>query len=158
MLFVSTSNACRSLLAEACLRHLGQGKFKVFSCGVPAFVADAPDSLALLALQTAAIPSTGLSCKGWTEFTRNGAVRMDFVIALDADTLGTHPSWPGQPITALWEYPPVATNAKKRGNEAVETVQMLMSLRRRLELLVSLHSRSKKHTDLVHDLQDMSHL
>lgn len=158
VLFVSTSNACRSLLAEACLRHLGQGKFRVFSCGVPTLVADSPDKWALLALQTAAIPSTGLSCKGWAEFTRNGAVRMDFVISLDADTLDTHPSWPGQPITALWEYPPVAANAKKRGDGAVETIHMLMSLRRRLELLVSLHSRSKKHTDLVHDLQDMSHL
>jgi protein-tyrosine-phosphatase len=130
----------------------------VFSCGVPNLVADTPDSWALLALQTAAIPSTGLSCKGWTEFTRNGAVRMDFVIALHAATLDTHPSWPGQPITALWEYPRVAANAKKRGDGAVETIHMLMSLRRRIELLVSLHSRSKKRTDLVHDLQDMSHV
>jgi protein-tyrosine-phosphatase len=158
VLFVSTSNACRSLLAEACLRHLGQGKFKVFSCGVPSRIADAPDSWALLALQTAAIPTAGLSCKGWTEFMRNGAPRMDFVIALDAETLDTHPSWPGQPITALWDYPALATNPNKRGNVAVETVHMLMSMRRRIELLVSLHSRSKKRTDLVHDLQDMSHM
>jgi hypothetical protein len=83
---------------------------------------------------------------------------MNFVIALDADTLHMHPSWPGQPITALWDYPALITQANKRGQTAVESVHMLMSLRRRMELLVSLHSRSRKHTDLVHDLQDMSHV
>ena len=130
----------------------------MFSCGVPTLVADTPDRWALLALQTAAIPSAGLSCTGWAEFTRNGAARMDFVISLDAGTLDTHPSWPGQPIAALWEYTPVAANAKKRGDGAVETIHMLMSLRRRIELLVSLHSKGKKPTDLAHDLQDMSHV
>ena len=158
VLFVSASNACRSLLAQACLRHLGQGKFKVFSCGVPSRIADAPDSWALLALQTAAIPTAGLSCKGWTEFMRNGAPRMDFVIALDAETLDIHPSWPGQPITAVWDYPASVNAANKRGNGAVETIHMLMSRRMRLELLVSLYLRSKKRTDLVNDLQDMPHM
>ena len=158
VLFVSSSNACRSLLAEACLRHIGQGKFKVFSCGVPANITDAPNGSALLALQTASIPSTGLACKGWTEFTRNGAPRMDFVIALDASTLDIHPSWPGQPVTALWDYPELSSAGSSKVNVAVEAVHMLMSLRRRLELLVSLHSRGKKTTDLVHDLQDMAHL
>jgi len=158
VLFVSTSNACRSLLAEACLRHLGQGKFKVFSCGVPARIADAPHSAALLALQTAAVPAAGLACKSWTEFTRNGATCMDFVIALDASTLPTHPSWPGQPVTALWDYPEIASSPNLRLNAQVEVVQMLMSLQRRIELLVSLHSRSKRNTDLVPDLQDMSYL
>lgn len=158
VLFVSTSNACRSLLAEACLRHLGQGKFKVYSCGVPQRIAQAPDSSALLALQTASIPSTGLACKSWTEFTRNGAPRMDFVIALDASTLDNHPSWPGQPVTALWDYPELVSTASRRMNVTVEAVHMLMSLRRRIELLVSLHSKGKKRTDLAHDLQDMAHL
>lgn len=158
VLFVSTSNACRSLMAEACLRHLGHGKFKVYSCGVPQRIAEAPDSSALLALQTASIPSTGLACKSWMVYTRNGAPGMDFVIALDAGTLDAHPSWPGQPVTALWDYPELDSTAGRRVNVAVEAVQMLMSLRRRIELLVSLHSRGQNRTDLVHDIQDMSHL
>jgi protein-tyrosine-phosphatase len=157
VLFVSASNACRSLLAEACLQHLGQGKFKVFSCGVPDLIADTPDNWTLLALKTASIPAVNLKCKGWSEFTRNGAPRMDFVIALDAGTLDLHPPWPGQPVTALWDYPSLESNANKRGNGAA-VMHILMSLRRRIELLISLHSRSRKHTDLVHDLQDMSHI
>jgi hypothetical protein len=83
---------------------------------------------------------------------------MDFVIALDAYTLDTHPSWPAQPITALWDYPELFSTTNSRLNAPDQAVHMLMSLRRRIELLVSLHSRSSRHTDLVHDLQDMSHL
>jgi hypothetical protein len=83
---------------------------------------------------------------------------MDFVIALDASTLDTHPSWPGQPITALWDYPDIISTTSSRVNAPVQAVHMLMSLRRRIELLVSLHSRSSRCIDLVHDLQDMSHL
>ena len=157
VLFVSASNACRSLLAEACLRHLGQNKFKVYSCGVPDRIADAPDNWTLLALKTASIPAVDLECKNWSEFTRNGAPRMDFVIALDAGTLAMHPSWPGQPVTALWDYPSLDSNANKRGNGAA-VIHILMSLRRRIELLVSLHAKTKKHSELVHDLQDMSHI
>ncbi|OYU46202.1 MAG: hypothetical protein CFE44_03365 [Burkholderiales bacterium PBB4] len=65
VLFVSRENAFRSLLAEACLRHLGQGKFKVYSCGMPALVGNAPSPWTYLALQTAGIPGEGLRPE-WT--------------------------------------------------------------------------------------------
>jgi protein-tyrosine-phosphatase len=158
VLFVSQSNACRSLLAEACLSHLGAGKFKVFSCGVPTRLAENPASWALLALQTAGIPSTGLTCKGWTEFTRSGAPRMDFVIALDADTVSDHPSWNGQPATALWDYPEIAATHGKTKNPGIAAVQTLLSLRRRIELLVSLHARAQRGPDFLHDLRDLAYL
>jgi protein-tyrosine-phosphatase len=87
VLFVSAENACRSLLAEACLNHLGKGKLKAYSCGAPGLVVDNPYGWTLLALQTAAVPAVHLRCKPWTEFTRNGAPKMDFVVALDRDTL-----------------------------------------------------------------------
>lgn len=158
VLFVSRNNASRSLLAEACLRHLGKDKFRVFSCGAPSEVAETPDSWALLALQTAGIPTTGLRCKRWTEFTRSGAPMMDFVIALDVETAGNHPMWKGQPETALWDYP-LITAAKGNGpNLGIASIQTLVSLRRRIELLVSLHSRVQNRSDLRHDLRDMAHL
>jgi hypothetical protein len=31
-------------LAEACLNHLGKGKLKAFSCGVPSDIADKPNN------------------------------------------------------------------------------------------------------------------
>jgi protein-tyrosine-phosphatase len=159
VLFVSRENACRSLLAEACLRHLGGKKFKVHSCGVPYGVADRPDSWAVLALQTAGIPTDGLRCKSWAEFTKSGAPKMDFVIALDAETAMDHPSWPGQPETALWEYPMIALGRKSSATTpAIATMNTLHSLRRRIELLVSLHSRVSSKSELRHDLRDLAHM
>ena len=158
VLFVSKKNACRSLLAEACLSHLGTGRFKVFSCGVPSEVADAPASWTLVTLQTAGIPATGLRCKSWAEFTRSGSVKMDFVITLDSEVAAEQPSWIGQPVTAVWEYPALKARGEKNSILGLDTLQTLLSLRRRIELLVSLHARGNKPTDLQHDLRDMSHL
>lgn len=158
VLFVSETNACRSLLAEACLRHIGKNKFRVFSCGVPSRVAEAPSSWTLLALQTTGIVGADLRCKSWAEFTRSGAPRMDFVIALDAGTAELHPMWPGQPETATWDYPALAQKKGKGADVAIATVQTLVSLRRRLELLVSLHSKGHSRAELRHDLRDLSYV
>jgi arsenate reductase len=158
VLFVSDENGCRSLLAEACLNHLGKGKLKGFSCGVPGRIDAEPNGWTLIALQTASIPAIDLRCKAWTEFTRSGAPKMDFVIALDQNTLSMHPSWPGQPATALWDYPHVSGKTKSRSGDGLSAVQTLLSLRRRIEFLVSLHARGKSHADLQHDLRDLSHV
>jgi hypothetical protein len=83
---------------------------------------------------------------------------MDFVVALDQDTLLLHPSWPGQPVTALWDYPHILGNTKKRHDAGLSAVQTLLSLRRRIELMVSLHARSKTRADMQHDLRDLSHV
>jgi protein-tyrosine-phosphatase len=155
--FVSQENACRSLLAEACLNHLGKGRLKAYSCGEPARGAETPNSATFLALQTAAISSIGLTCKAWTMFTRNAAQRMDFVIGLDDETYGKLPAWPGQPVTACWDYPPI-TGKKKQVDSGLAAVQTLLSLRLRIELLLSLHASSKSPADLQHYLRDLSHV
>ena len=158
VLFVSEENGCRSLLAEACLNHIGDGKLRAFSCGVPKHVVENPFGWTLLALQTAAIPSVNLRCKPWTEFTRSGSPRMDIVVALDRDSLEIHPSWPGQPVTALWDYAHIEGGSKNRNKAGVTAEQTLLSLRRRIELLVSLHTRVKTHAELQHDLRDLAHV
>ena len=157
ILFVSVENSCRSLLAEACLRHLGQGSIQAFSCGIPYQTAAAPSPWALLALQTAGIPSDGLECKGWTGFFRSGAPKMDFVITLDAETAEHQPAWRGQPETALWAYQRLAASNAPRMENSVVAIHILMSLRRRIELLVSLLNRADQHSDLRHDIRDLAH-
>lgn len=157
VLFVSVENSYRSLLAEACLRHLGQGTLKAFSCGIPSRIADTPSPWTLLALQTAGIPSDGLQCKSWSEFSKSGSPKVDFVIALDAQAADSQPAWRGQPETALWAYPPMVTGKTSSIDNSVSAVHVLMSLRRRIELLVSLHQRTERHSDLRHDLRDLAH-
>ncbi len=146
------------MLAEACLRHLGKSTFRVFSCGVPTLSNGQPQDWALLALKTAGIPTEGLRCKGWNEFTRSGAPRMDFVIALDEATAYQHPRWPGQPETAVWGFDPLVARKNHSVDLGLATLNTLHALRRRIELLVSLHSRGVPRADLRHDLRDMAHL
>lgn len=157
-MFVSQDNAGRSLLAEACLRHLGKSKFRVFSCGVPALSNGQPAEWTLLALKTAGMSTDGLRCKGWTEFTRSGAPSLDFVIALDEATAHLHPMWPDQPETALWAFAPLVQRKNGSTDLGVATLHTLHSLRRRIELLVSLHSRGVTRSELRLDLRDMAHL
>jgi arsenate reductase len=158
VLFVSRDNALRSQLAEVCLRHLGQGRFKAYSCGAPGCVAESPSDWVFPTLKTAGMRADGLRCKSWTEFTRIGAPRMDFVIGLDEGTFERHPSWPGQPETALWAI--AAVDARKLGPQktGLETLNTLHALRRRIELLVSLAARGARASELRHDLRDMAHL
>ena len=158
VLFVSRENAFRSLLAEACLKHLGNGDFRVFSCGVPQLTASSPNRWTTLALHTVSMQASHIRCKSWVEFTKSGAPKMDFVIALDAKTMHHHPIWPGQPETALWDYP--ALQALEAGDPQLGliAVKTLMSLRQRIELLVSLRSRGCSRSDLRHDLRDMAHI
>jgi arsenate reductase len=158
VLFVSKENAARSLLAEACLRHLGKANFRAYSCGIPALSNGQPKSWTLLTLQTAGMSIDGLRCKGWTEFVRSGAPKMDFVISLDEDAENQHPLWLGQPETAVWAYPPLEQPKRSGMDVALATLQTLHSLRRRIELLICLHSKAAKRSDLRHDIRDMAHL
>jgi arsenate reductase len=158
VLFVGRENAARSLIAEACLRHLGQDKFLVYSCGMPGQTLDKPNDWALMALRQAGINIEALSCKDWSVFARRGAMPMNYVIALDDDAMQAHPPWPGQPEQALWSYAPLLRKKQSGMEMALAALQTLHSLRVRLELLVSLHSRATSPKDLRHDLRDMAHL
>ena len=56
--FVCTGNTCRSPMAEAMLKHLGGGAYKVCSAGVSAVTGDKITVNAVKALKKAGIPST----------------------------------------------------------------------------------------------------
>lgn len=157
VLFVSRENAARSILAEACLRHLGKEKFRVFSCGMPTQAHGQPHPWVLQGLASAGMYCDGLRSKPFTEFTRGAAPRMDFVISLDKETLVDHPSWPGQPETALWHYPPILAPGRSDAELKQAIVQTLVSLRLRIELLVSLHMRGTRRSDLRSDLRDLAY-
>jgi hypothetical protein len=99
-----------------------------------------------------------LTCKSWAEFSKPSSVRMDIVIGLDAATYASHPAWPGQPVTALWDYPEVGSKSKKTLDPGIEAVQTLLSLRGRIEFLATLHARGRRHSDLEHDIRDLTHV
>jgi len=143
VLFLCTHNSARSILAEAILNHIGQGRFKAFSAGSSPRENQQPNPLGLQALQAAGIATEGLRSKSWDEFALPDAPPMDLVITVCDNAAGEQcPYWPGQPATAHWGY---ADPSAVEGNDAQRLEafrQTLHAIRRRLELLVNLPAGS----------------
>ncbi|MBU1350656.1 MAG: protein tyrosine phosphatase [Gammaproteobacteria bacterium] len=158
VLFVSVENALRSQLAEACLRHVSKGRFNAYSCGMPGRLAPTVSPVALEVLHRAGMPIARLSPKSWDLFRVSGPTRMDFVISLDAETASEHPAWASQPELALWSYPPLLWTLTPVVNRERRAEQVLLSLQRRIELLVSLHAKVKHRSELRSDLRDLAYM
>ena len=76
VLFLCTHNSARSILAEALLNHLGQGRFKAYSAGSSPRENQQPNPLALETLSKAGLPVEGLYSKSWDEFGKPDAPHM----------------------------------------------------------------------------------
>jgi len=101
ILFLCTGNSCRSQMAEAILRHLGDDRFESLSAGsTPAgFI----HPLAIKAMQQLNIPMNDQESKSWDVFADTP---LDVVITLcDQAAQETCPVWNGSPITANWFLP-----------------------------------------------------
>ena len=143
VLFLCTHNSARSILAEALLNHLGQGRFKGFSAGSSPRDNQQPNPLGLQTLQKAGISTDGLFSKSWDEFELPDAPHMDLVITVCDNAAGeVCPYWPGQPATAHWSYsdPSAGDGTDEQKLEAFR--QTLHAIRHRLELFVSLPDAS----------------
>jgi protein-tyrosine-phosphatase len=141
VLFLCTHNSARSILAEAILNHIGQGRFQGYSAGSSPRDKQQPHPLGLQVLQHAGISTDGLRSKNWDEFALPDAPQMDLIITVCDNAAGeVCPFWPGRPATAHWSYPdPSAGTGTGSDAEKAEAFrQTLHALHRRLELLVSL--------------------
>jgi arsenate reductase len=80
VLFLSTGNSARSILAESLLNHWGAGRFRGYSAGSFPRGAVHPRSLELL--RSLELSTDGLRSKSWDEFATPGAPAMDFVFTV----------------------------------------------------------------------------
>ena len=139
VLFLCTHNSARSILAEALLNDMGQGRFKAYSAGSSPRANQQPNPLGLQVLQRAGVSVEGLRSKSWDEFAVADAPKMDLIITVCDNAAGeVCPFWPGQPAHAHWGYadPSEVEAADDTKLEAFR--QTMHMIRRRLELLVNL--------------------
>ena len=101
VLFLSTGNAARSILAEALLREKGGPRFTARSAGHRPLPRVNPHTLSLL--EAEAIPTGGLHAKGWGEFLAAAHVlKMDVIVTLSEEARLYCPAWPDNPVRVHW--------------------------------------------------------
>ncbi|WP_374669978.1 arsenate reductase ArsC [Ramlibacter sp.] len=139
VLFLCTHNSARSILAEATLNAVGQGRFRGFSAGSSPRENQQPNPMALRVLQEAGIATEGLSSKSWDVFAQPDAPRMDLIITVCDNAAGEMcPIWPGHPATAHWGY---ADPSEVQGDEEARHRAFratLHAIKRRLDIMVNL--------------------
>jgi arsenate reductase (thioredoxin) len=104
VLFICTENAARSIMAEAAMNSMGEGKFRAFSGGSNPSGTVHP--MTINVLNDLRIDTGFARSKSWDEYAGPGAPRMDFVFTVcDAAAGEACPVWPGHPLTGHWGVP-----------------------------------------------------
>ena len=137
VLFLCTGNSARSILAEAALGVLGQGRFRAFSAGShPSGRVQPMAAEIALAL---GYPADRLRSKSWDEFAEPGAPVMDIIITVCDSAAGEAcPVWLGHPAAAHWGVPdPVAVQGDEEARRRAFR-DAYATLRKRVELLLAL--------------------
>jgi arsenate reductase len=137
VLFICTGNSARSIMAESLLNFWGKGRFRAWSAGSQPKGAVHP--LALEALERSHLPTQGARSKSWSEFSKPGSPRLDFVFTVCGNAANEQcPRWPGQPVTAHWgvDDPAAVEGSVELQRRAFNRV--LRELDARIKLLTSL--------------------
>ncbi len=147
ILFLCTGNSARSILAEALMNRLGEGRFRAFSAGSMPKGEVNPHALPLT--RALGFDDSAFRSKPWDEFATPGAPKLDFVITVCDNAAGeVCPVWPGQPITAHWGIPDPAAATGTEAEIAVAFRDAARLLRNRIELLLALPVAKLDHLSL----------
>ncbi len=101
ILFLSTGNAARSLMAEALLNAKKSDCFTGRSAGYRPEPEPHPETLALL--KAAGLTTESLHTKGWAEFHAAAhIINIDVIVTLSEEARLNCPAWPGNPVRVHW--------------------------------------------------------
>ncbi len=137
VLFLCTGNSARSILAEAILNRVGQGRFKAFSAGSQPKGEVHPYALQLL--KSLNFDISFARSKSWEEFAAPGAPELNFVFTVcDNAANEACPVWPGQPMTAHWGIPDPAAAEGTDAEKHLAFAEAYRMLNSRISIFTSL--------------------
>ena len=144
ILFLCNGNSARSILAEAQMNAMAPHRFRAYSAGSQP--AGAVNPFTLQFLRESGLPTDGLRCKSWEEFSVEGAPHMDFIVTVCDQAAGEAcPVWPGHPAIAHWGAPDPAAVKGTEEDKHHAFVAVAAVLRQRIELFTSLPLDSLDH-------------
>lgn len=131
ILVLCTGNSARSILGEALVAHVSNGRAQGFSAG--SNPAGKVNPLALETLAKHGVAIADPRSKHWDEFVASDAPKMDIVITVcDSAAKETCPIWPGAPVQLHWGIPdPAHVEPLEARREAFEVA--FQTLKRRFE-------------------------
>lgn len=154
VLFLCTGNSARSILGEAILNKVGEGKFVAYSAGSQPKGAVHPQALALL--NRLGFTTEGLRSKSWDEFAKPDAPILDFVFTVcDNAANEVCPIWPGHPMTAHWGVPDPAVARGTEAEVAKTFREVFLLLQRRIELFANLPVQSLDRMSLKRRIDEI---
>jgi protein-tyrosine-phosphatase len=158
VLFLCTHNSARSILAEALLNAMGQGRFKAFSAGSSPRDNQQPNPLGMQVLQNVGIATVGLQSKSWDVFSGPDAPQMNLIITVCDNAAGeVCPVGPGHPATAHWSYPDPSEGEGSDAEKLESFRKTLHAIHRRLELFCSLPDAKLEHALLQTSARQLAH-
>lgn len=135
VLFLCTGNSARSILGEALMNKLGQGRFRAYSAGSQPKGQVHP--MAISVLEDHGFETEGMHSKSWDAFAGPGAPQFDFIFTVCDNAAGeTCPVWIGHPMTAHWGIEDPAAVEGEAQREAF--MRALHYLRNRISLFLAL--------------------
>ena len=155
VLFLCTGNSARSILAEGILNFKGKPAFTAYSAGSHPTGTVRPE--AVHQLEKAHIPTAGLRSKSWSEFSKPGSPKLDFVFTVcDNAANEVCPVWPGQPLTAHWGVPdPAAVSGSEADIERAFRDAFFL-LDRRIGLFLGLPFKALDNLALKRELDNIA--
>jgi arsenate reductase len=152
VLFLCTHNSARSVMAEALLNTIGNGRFQSFSAG--SMPSGRVNPFAIEMARTIGYLTENIRSKSWDEFAKPGAPLMDIIITVCDNAAGeTCPIWPGHPATAHWGFPDPSTTVGSDDDKRRAFDQVFHAIRRRIDLLVNLPTDKLERLALPQELK-----
>ena len=144
VLVLCTGNSARSILGEAIINQLGEGRVRAFSAGSKPKGVPHPGALRLL--ERRGIDTAAFRSKSWDEFSAPGAPAIDLAVTVCGNAAGEAcPVFLGSPLKAHWGLPDPAdvTGSEAEVDAAFEETWRLLEMRVRAFLALDRASMDK---------------